>query len=53
VTADALVGAVAEVLSARSYRDAARRAAASVAEVTDPVRVCHQALERAGWLGAG
>ncbi|MBO0881120.1 MAG: glycosyl transferase [Mycobacterium sp.] len=48
MTPDALIGAVAEVLSAPSYRDAARRAAASVAEVADPVRVCHQALAPAG-----
>jgi len=32
------------VLSAREYRDAARRAGASVSEVADPVRVCHDAL---------
>lgn len=48
ITAEALVGAVAEVLSTPSYREAARRAAASVAEVTDPVWVCHQALARTG-----
>jgi UDP:flavonoid glycosyltransferase YjiC (YdhE family) len=50
MTADALVGAVAAVLSTPDYRAAARRAAASVAEVVDPVRVCHQALAHAGWL---
>jgi UDP:flavonoid glycosyltransferase YjiC (YdhE family) len=48
MTADALVGAVAEVLSTPSHRDAARRAAASIAKVADPVRVCHQALVHAG-----
>jgi UDP:flavonoid glycosyltransferase YjiC (YdhE family) len=53
ITAEALVGAVAEVLSTPSYRDDARRAAASVAEVADPVRVCRQALAHAGWLGSG
>jgi UDP:flavonoid glycosyltransferase YjiC (YdhE family) len=53
MTPDALVGAVAEVLSTPSYRDAARGAAASVAEVADPVRVCRQAVARAGRLGAG
>lgn len=46
--ADALVAAVEEVLSSPRYRDAARRAAASIAEVADPVRVCHQALVCAG-----
>jgi UDP:flavonoid glycosyltransferase YjiC (YdhE family) len=53
ITADALVDAVAEVLSTPSYRDGAQRAAASVAEVADPVRVCRQALAHAGWLGSG
>jgi UDP:flavonoid glycosyltransferase YjiC (YdhE family) len=48
MTADALVGAVVEVLSTPRYRDAARCAAASIAEVADPVRVCHQALVHAG-----
>jgi UDP:flavonoid glycosyltransferase YjiC (YdhE family) len=44
LTADALVRAVGEVLSSPRYREAARQAAASVAEVADPVEVCHQAL---------
>jgi UDP:flavonoid glycosyltransferase YjiC (YdhE family) len=53
MTAGALVGAVAEVLSTPGYRDAALRAAAGVGAVADPVRVCHQALAHAGWLGSG
>jgi UDP:flavonoid glycosyltransferase YjiC (YdhE family) len=44
LTADALVAAVGEVLSRPSYREAARRAAAGVAAVADPVRVCREAL---------
>jgi UDP:flavonoid glycosyltransferase YjiC (YdhE family) len=48
LTADALVGAVDAVLSTPSYRDAAQRAAAGIADVADPVRVCHQALAHAG-----
>jgi hypothetical protein len=32
------------VLSTPSYREAARRAGASIAGVADPVRVCHDAL---------
>ncbi|MGK2881122.1 MAG: glycosyltransferase [Mycobacterium sp.] len=44
LTAESLTAAVGEVLADPSYRDAARRAGASVAEVTDPVRVCHAAL---------
>ena len=48
LTADALVSAVTEVLSSSSCRDAAQRAAASVAGVADPVRVCHEALALAG-----
>ena len=43
LSADALVAAVGEVLTAPSYRDAARRAAQSVAGVADPVQVCHAA----------
>jgi UDP:flavonoid glycosyltransferase YjiC (YdhE family) len=50
LTADALVTATNDVLSTPSYREAAQRAAAGVADVTDPVRVCHEAL--AGWLGS-
>ena len=44
LTAEALVAAVREVLSAPRYREAARAAGASVAGVADPVRVCHDAL---------
>ena len=44
LTAEALVSAVREVLGAPSYRLAAARAGASVSEVDDPVRVCHDAL---------
>ena len=44
VTAEALVAEVGEVLGSPRYRDAARRAAASAADVADPVRVCHDAL---------
>jgi UDP:flavonoid glycosyltransferase YjiC (YdhE family) len=43
LTAVALTNAVAEVLSSPRYREAARRAGASVSEVADPVRVCHEA----------
>jgi UDP:flavonoid glycosyltransferase YjiC (YdhE family) len=48
LTGEALAGAAGEVLSTPSYRDAARRAAAGAVEVTDPVRVCQEALARAG-----
>jgi UDP:flavonoid glycosyltransferase YjiC (YdhE family) len=48
LTADALVAAVDEVLSSPGYREAARKAAASIAGVADPVRVCHEALALAG-----
>jgi UDP:flavonoid glycosyltransferase YjiC (YdhE family) len=51
LTAEALVKAVDEVLTTPSYREAARRAAASVTDVTDPVWVCHDALAPAGRLG--
>jgi UDP:flavonoid glycosyltransferase YjiC (YdhE family) len=44
LTAVALTNAVAEVLSSPRYREAARRAGASVSEVADPVRACHEAL---------
>jgi UDP:flavonoid glycosyltransferase YjiC (YdhE family) len=44
LTAEALVRAVDEVLSTPTFREAAQRAAASVAEVADPIRVCHDAL---------
>ncbi|MBW0013121.1 glycosyltransferase, partial [Mycobacterium sp.] len=43
LTADALVAAVDGVLSSPGYREAAQRAAASIAGVADPVRVCHEA----------
>jgi UDP:flavonoid glycosyltransferase YjiC (YdhE family) len=48
LSADALVAAVGEVLSSPGYRAAARQAAAGVAAVADPVRVCHEALALAG-----
>ena len=48
LTADALVAAVNEVLSSPRYREAAEKAAASIAGVADPVRVCHEALALAG-----
>jgi len=44
LTSEVLVAAVGEVLSKPSYREAARDAGASVADVADPVRVCHEAL---------
>jgi UDP:flavonoid glycosyltransferase YjiC (YdhE family) len=44
LTADALAAAVRDVLGSSSYREAAIRAGASVADVADPVRVCHDAL---------
>jgi UDP:flavonoid glycosyltransferase YjiC (YdhE family) len=40
----ALAAAVTEVLSSPRYAEAARRAGATVADVADPVRVCHEAL---------
>lgn len=46
--AETLAAAVATVLGSPSHRAAARRAAASAAEVADPVQVCHDALVRAG-----
>lgn len=44
----ALTAAVDAVLGSPSYREAAKRAGATVAEVADPVRVCHDALDAAG-----
>lgn len=44
LTGESLVAEVGEVLSSPRYRAAARQAAASVAEVADPVRVCREAL---------
>jgi UDP:flavonoid glycosyltransferase YjiC (YdhE family) len=46
--ADGLIAAVGAVLSSPRYAQAARRAAATGTEVADPVRVCHDALVRAG-----
>jgi UDP:flavonoid glycosyltransferase YjiC (YdhE family) len=43
LTCDALATAVSEVLSVRSYREAAGEAARGIVEVADPVRVCHDA----------
>jgi UDP:flavonoid glycosyltransferase YjiC (YdhE family) len=48
LTSDSLVAAVGEVLSTPRYREAARRAGASIADVQDPVRVCHEALAGSG-----
>ncbi|OBK99479.1 glycosyl transferase [Mycobacterium sp. 1245499.0] len=48
LTADALVAAVNEVLSSPCYRAAAQAAAAGIADVADPVRVCRDALAVAG-----
>jgi UDP:flavonoid glycosyltransferase YjiC (YdhE family) len=48
LTSESLVAAVAEVLSTPQYRETARRAGGSVADVEDPVRVCHEALAPAG-----
>jgi UDP:flavonoid glycosyltransferase YjiC (YdhE family) len=44
LTAEALAAAVREMLSSPHYREAARRAGASLAGVEDPVRVCHEAV---------
>lgn len=44
LTTESLVDAVTDVLSTRRYREAARRAGDSIADVEDPVRVCHEAL---------
>jgi UDP:flavonoid glycosyltransferase YjiC (YdhE family) len=44
LTPEGLATEVAEVLASPRYRDAARRASAGVADVADPVRVCHDAL---------
>ena len=48
LTPAALTEAVGAVLASPGYRDAARRAADGAADVADPVRVCQQALSRAG-----
>jgi UDP:flavonoid glycosyltransferase YjiC (YdhE family) len=44
LSADALASAVCEVLADPGHRAAARRAAATAGQVTDPVQVCHRAL---------
>lgn len=44
LSAEALAAAVGKVLDSPGYRNAARRAGATVADVADPVRVCHDAL---------
>jgi UDP:flavonoid glycosyltransferase YjiC (YdhE family) len=44
LTGEALTDAVGEVLASPDFRAAARRAAAEVAGIADPVRVCHEAL---------
>ncbi|MGV0785382.1 nucleotide disphospho-sugar-binding domain-containing protein [Mycolicibacterium sp. XJ2] len=41
---DVLAQAVREVLGTPRYREAARHAGATVADVEDPVRVCHEAV---------
>lgn len=48
LSADALVAAVDDVLSSPAYRAAAQAAAAGIADVADPVRVCRDALAVAG-----
>ncbi|MGV9800620.1 glycosyltransferase [Mycobacterium sp. NPDC003449] len=48
LTAAALTSAVGTVLGSPGYREAAERAGASVADVADPVRVCHDALSITG-----
>lgn len=44
LTASGLANAVTQVLSSPRYREAARQAGASVSDVADPVRACHEAL---------
>ncbi|MFV8052631.1 glycosyltransferase [Mycobacterium sp. 48b] len=48
LSGEALTAAVATVLGSSSYGAAAQRAGASLAEVADPVRVCHDALAGTG-----
>jgi UDP:flavonoid glycosyltransferase YjiC (YdhE family) len=48
LTADGLADAVGKVLSSSRYREAARRASATAADVVDPVQVCREALAHAG-----
>jgi UDP:flavonoid glycosyltransferase YjiC (YdhE family) len=45
LSAESLVAAVGEVLSTPRYREAARRAGDSGADVEDPVRMCHVAVD--------
>lgn len=44
LTGEALITATGKVLASASYRERARLAGGSIAAVTDPVRVCHDAL---------
>jgi UDP:flavonoid glycosyltransferase YjiC (YdhE family) len=44
LTTESLVDAVTDVLSTPQYGEAARRAGDGIADVEDPVRVCHEAL---------
>lgn len=44
LTGEALTAEVAAVLSSAAHRNAARAAGATIADVADPVRVCHEAL---------
>jgi UDP:flavonoid glycosyltransferase YjiC (YdhE family) len=46
LTAESLTAAVDDVLSSPGYRERARVAGASIGDVADPVRVCHDALAR-------
>jgi UDP:flavonoid glycosyltransferase YjiC (YdhE family) len=46
VTAGSLTAAVDDVLSSPGYRERARQAGETIADVADPVRVCHDALAR-------
>ena len=46
LTAGSLTAAVDDVLSSPGYRERARQAGESIADVADPVRVCHDALAR-------
>ena len=44
LTGEALTAAVGEVIGSPRFREAARRAGDDVRGITDPVRVCHEAL---------
>jgi UDP:flavonoid glycosyltransferase YjiC (YdhE family) len=46
LAAGALTAAVDDVLSSPGYRERARQAGETIADVADPVRVCHDALAR-------